>query len=77
MKRVFGNKEGTAFLDKCMFPNPEVLRQCVFEMDPLLEERPEIIVYDKVCKQQRYVGFFSDESIGYKYSNRIMASQKT
>jgi alkylated DNA repair dioxygenase AlkB len=44
-------------------------------MDPLLEERPEIIVYDKVCKQQRYVGFFSDESIGYKYSNRIMASQ--
>ena len=75
MKRVFKNKEGTAFLDKCMFPNPELLRQCVFEMNPLLEERPEIIVYDKVCKQQRYVGFFSDESIGYKYSNRIMASQ--
>ena len=75
MKRVFENKEGTAFLDKCTFPNPELLRQCVFEMDPLLEERPEIIVYDKICKQHRYVGFFSDESIGYKYSHKLMPSQ--
>lgn len=75
MKRVFENKEGTAFLDKYAFPHCELLKQCVKEMDPLLEERPEIIVFDKVCKQQRFIGFFSDDSIGYKYSNKLMASQ--
>ena len=75
MKRVFENKEGTAFLDKYAFPNCELLKQCVLEVDPLLEERPEIIVFDKICKQQRWVGFFSDESVGYKYSNKLMASR--
>ena len=75
MKRVFENQEGTAFLGKCAFPNYELLKQCVFEANPLLEDRPEIIVFDKVCKQQRCVGFFSDKSIGYKYSNKLMASK--
>lgn len=77
MNRVFENdKEGTtAFLDKGIFPKYKLLEQCVFEVDPLLEERPEIVVFKKVCKQQRYIGFFSDESIGYKYSNKLMASK--
>lgn len=35
MKRVFENKEGTAFLDKYAFPHCELLKQCVNEMDPL------------------------------------------
>ena len=75
MKRVFENKEGTAFLDKRTFLDGELLKQCVVEVDPLLEARPEIIVFDKICKPQRFVGFFSDESVGYKYSNKMMASQ--
>ena len=41
-----------------------------------IETRPEIVVYGKICKQNRDVGFFSDESHGYKYSGRIMKSQK-
>ena len=40
-----------------------------------LETRPPIIVYGKVCRQQRNVGFFSDSSEGYRYSNQIMRSQ--
>jgi len=72
MKRVFENQEGTAFLEKCVFPNYELLKQCVKEANPQLEERPEIIVFDKVCRQQRWVGFFSDITEGYHYSNDNM-----
>lgn len=75
MKRVFENSDQTAFIDKCVFSNHALLEQCVLEVEPMLEERPEIIVFDKICKQQRFVGFFSDKSIGYKYSNRLMASK--
>ena len=68
MERVFQNTTGTAFLDRAIFTDRELLEQCIAYVEPQLEERPEIIVYGKVCKQQRNVGFFSDESIGYKYS---------
>jgi alkylated DNA repair dioxygenase AlkB len=75
MERVFQNVNGTAFLDKGLFINKELLEQCVSYVEPQLEERPEIIIYGKPCKQHRNVGFFSDESIGYKYSKKLMASK--
>jgi alkylated DNA repair dioxygenase AlkB len=75
MERVFQNANGTAFLDKGLFINKELLEQCVSYVEPQLEERPEIIIYGKPCKQHRNVGFFSDESIGYKYSKKLMASK--
>ena len=75
MKRVFENSGKTAFLDKCSFANTELLETCISEVSLLLEDRPEIIVFGKICKQQRQVGFFSDESIGYRYSNKLMPSQ--
>lgn len=74
MKRVFENQEGTAFLAKCAFPKYELLAQCVREANPLLEDRPEVVVFGKVCRQHRRVGFFSDKSQGYNYSNKLMAS---
>lgn len=40
---------------------------------PLYEE-PPIMVMGRECKQRRNVGFFSDESAGYKYSGQIMKS---
>lgn len=52
-----------------------MLDQCVSYVEPQLVERPEIIVYGKPCKQHRNVGFFSDESIGYKYSKKLMESK--
>ncbi|CAH6419369.1 2OG-Fe(II) oxygenase superfamily protein [uncultured virus] len=40
-----------------------------------IEKEPPIIVRGKECKQRRNVGFFSDESIGYKYSKQMMKSR--
>lgn len=37
-----------------------------------LFEKPKIMVYGKECTQRRNVGFFSDDSRGYKYSGQIM-----
>ena len=46
------------------------------ETKSLLLIHPSIVLFGKVVHQQRSVGFFSDESIGYKYSNKLMKSQK-
>ena len=75
MERVFQNVHGTAYLDKGAFADNELLEKCISYVEPRLEERPEIIIYGKPCKQHRNVGFFSDESIGYKYSKKLMASK--
>ena len=75
MERVFQNTEGTAFLDKGNFINKELLENCIIDIEPQLEERPEIVIFGKICKQQRNVAFFSNESIGYKYSKKMMDSK--
>ena len=75
MERVFQNTDGTAFLDKGNFINKELLKNCITDIEPQLEERPEIIIFGKTCKQQRNVGFFSNQSIGYKYSKKMMDSK--
>jgi alkylated DNA repair dioxygenase AlkB len=75
MQRVFQNIEGTAFLDKGNFIYKELLEKCIMDIEPQLEERPEIIIFGKKCKQQRNVGFFSNESIGYSYSKKMMESK--
>ena len=75
MERVFQNVSGTAFLDKGIFSDKELFEQCISYAGSQLEARPEIIVYGKICKQHRNVGFFSDESIGYNYSKKLMKSK--
>lgn len=75
MQRIFSNIENTAFLDKGVFQDEKLLDNCVLEIEHQLEERPEIIVYGKVCRQQRNVGFFSNFSKGYAYSKKIMRSK--
>ena len=75
MERDFQNTERTAFLDKGIFVNEKLLENCIIDIEPHLEERPEIIIFGKKCKQQRNVGFFSNESIGYKYSKKMMDSK--
>ena len=44
-------------------------------LNTLLEIEPPIMVFGKMCHQRRDIGFFSDESIGYEYSNQIIKSQ--
>lgn len=39
-----------------------------------LYEEPPIIIMGRECRQRRNVGFFSDESKGYKYSGQFMPS---
>mgnify|MGYP002626206837 FL=1 len=39
-----------------------------------VNEEPPIVVYGKTVKQNRDISFFSDESIGYKYSGQMMPS---
>lgn len=73
MNSVFGNEE--AYLAISQYENLEMIQECVNEIDDKLLIKPEIIICGKVCHQRRDVGFFSNESIGYKYSNQLMKSQ--
>lgn len=75
MERVFENAELTAFLDKGIFENEALVKQCVSDVLPYLKERPTIHVFGKECHQQRDIGFFSNTSLGYKYSKKLMTSQ--
>lgn len=75
MIRVFQNPEQSAFLSRGNFVDNTLIDECIAYVIPLLEEKPEIVVFGKKCRQNRNVGFFSDQSIGYKYSNNLMKSK--
>lgn len=55
--------------------NSYIVDNSVSDIKPLLNDYPEIIVYGKICKQRRSIGFFSDESVGYKYSGKMEKAQ--
>lgn len=75
MKRLFTHPTSCAYLSKGMYADEDLLKQCVLDADPQLEERPPVIIYGKVCKQPRNVGFFSDISDGYRYAKNTMVSK--
>lgn len=58
------------------FGNHDLLNYCYLEIKSKLLIKPEIYLFGKKCYQHRNVGFFSDTSIGYEYSNKLMLSQK-
>lgn len=53
----------------------ELVEKCIKEIEDKLDIRPEIMVYGRKCNQNRDVGFFSNESIGYKYSKKLQKSK--
>ena len=53
----------------------QLISNCVQAVDAELIVNPEIIVYGKVCNQNRSIGFYSDTSIGYYYSGKLAASK--
>lgn len=57
------------------FNDPELINKCLCETVHLLDIRPAIVVFNKECRQNRNVGFFSDESKGYKYSRKLAVSK--
>jgi alkylated DNA repair dioxygenase AlkB len=75
MERKFQDNAKTSYLDKGQFTDITLLDTCVAYVKPLLEIQPEIIVFNKTCRQKRNVGFFSNESIGYNYSRKTMKAK--
>lgn len=57
------------------YTNPKLVRQCIEDVKDKLLENPPIVVYGRKCQQHRSIGFFSDTSIGYRYSNQLAKSQ--
>jgi len=64
-----------SFLTTQLLPSGVSIEDCVNEIRSKLQIKPEIILYGKVVHQNRDVGFFSNTSIGYKYSGKLAASQ--
>jgi alkylated DNA repair dioxygenase AlkB len=64
------------FADDSVFENVKAIK---ISPDPIHEphliHRPPVVVFGKPCRQNRNVGFFSDHSVGYRYSGQLMASQ--
>lgn len=65
---------GKSSLVEVPIHHPEFFSQCIDYIKDKLKHRPEILVFNKICYQNRAVGFFSDESRGYYYSRKLMAS---
>jgi alkylated DNA repair dioxygenase AlkB len=53
----------------------ELIEKIIEEIQGKLEVKPEIIVFGKVCNQNRNIAFYSNDSIGYHYSNRLLRSK--
>lgn len=53
----------------------DVIDDCIADCAGKLAIKPPITVYGKPARQHRNVGFFSNESSGYNYSNQKMPSQ--
>lgn len=49
--------------------------QIIAEIDDQLSSNLPIMIYGKEVYQRRSIGFFSNNSIGYKYSKRLVASK--
>tara|TARA_A100001015_G_scaffold296719_1_gene377372 strand:- start:397 stop:990 length:594 start_codon:yes stop_codon:yes gene_type:complete len=78
MERIIETKinEGDtkSFLDCQYFENIELLEKCILETQDKLIVNPKIRIFGKEATQHRSVGFFSNESIGYKFSGQTSQS---
>lgn len=54
----------------------DLVEECAKQVDSLLDFHPEIKIFNKVCHQQRSIGFFSETSVGYRYSGQIARSKE-
>ena len=48
MERVFQNADGTAFLDKGIFANSDLLDKCIAEVKPQLEYQQEMLDFSQM-----------------------------
>lgn len=66
--------ENSFLLVESVLEHKKLIKKCLKKSLPLLKNKPEIVKFGKICHQQRNIGFFSNESIGYKYSGQIAES---
>ena len=65
---------GTSYFGKVNADIDDLLVECIDEIECKLLEKPPIIVWSKHATQHRNIGFFSNESVGYYYSNQLAPS---
>lgn len=53
----------------------DIIPLCVKEVENELIKNPKIIIFGKECIQHRDIGFYSDESEGYRYSGQLAKSK--
>lgn len=64
-----------SFLSLTKFNKNTLIKQCVENVAPLLDIYPPIKIFGKIKHQRRDVGFFSNDSAGYKYSGQFANSK--
>ena len=64
-----------SFLSQQKLGDNDLLEQCVESVKGLLVHKPEIVVHGEKRNQARNVGFFSNDSKGYRYSGTMAASK--
>ena len=68
-------KTENSYLKYSKFNNQNLLNKCILDIKDKLNEYPPIKIGGKLCQQRRCVGFFSNESEGYRYSNQLSKSK--
>lgn len=71
-------KTEKSFLNQYDLPEHfnKIIKNITEEINDKLLVNPPIIVYGRKCHQHRGIAFFSNKSIGYKYSGQMAKSQK-
>ena len=64
----------TSYLSTYSFPVETLISQCLEEIEGKLLVNPPITVFGRPAIQHRSIGFFSNTSIGYKYSGQLAES---
>lgn len=67
-------KTEKSFISSKKFQDENIIKKSVEEIKNDLQRMP-IVMFGKKLTQPRLIGFFSNESIGYKYSKQIINSQ--
>jgi alkylated DNA repair dioxygenase AlkB len=68
-------KTDSSYFGKISADIDDLLIECIDEIQGKLDEKPPIMLFGKRANQQRNIGFFSNESIGYRYSGQLSASK--
>ncbi len=73
---ILYEQEGAQLVERSFRKDSNLIKLVVDEVRPLLAVGPKVFLYGAWRSQRRRVGFFSDESYGYFYSNQCARSQK-